>query len=343
MYDVIHHPFAIYPQTSYACVPENYNVSPLSDSYPGLQPTTPTADNLNNDYQWASCLTVIGEQASLKKLLELSFKEALQPNSASEPTYTKPKTLPTTHIAEWQNVRVEADARMSITPVLLSPSTGAGDCDYFLRAWNSEAGESFQRAENFNQTIKVAELLAFMAKNPTLSYYEPEPAPVPKTKTEIITTEMLSESKPHDHCPRTLPWLDFSIGEMLVNVQLQSYQWDSRIEEGFQKCFVKHASSRWNDMLNAGSTRAIRLYEKNTRGSRSFNSTRKYLEIKHACHIRSTELFIHTHVMKGTKSLLQPPIVKRSAGGNKAAIEKRAARNGLAGVNGPAGLNKPAG
>ncbi|GKB38643.1 hypothetical protein Tco_0883585 [Tanacetum coccineum] len=84
-------------------------------------------------------LTATRKNRRDKKLLELSFKEALQPNSASEPTDTKPKTLPTTHIAEWQNVRVEADARMSITPILLSPSTGAGDCDYFLRAWNSKA------------------------------------------------------------------------------------------------------------------------------------------------------------------------------------------------------------
>ncbi|GKD10881.1 hypothetical protein Tco_1190566 [Tanacetum coccineum] len=105
--------------------------------------------------RWASIASRLpGRTGEIKKLLELSFKEALQPNSASEPTDTKPKTLPTTHIAEWQNVRVEADARMSITPILLSPSTGAGDCDYFLRAWNSEAGESFQRVENFNQTIK---------------------------------------------------------------------------------------------------------------------------------------------------------------------------------------------
>nr|GEX37175.1 hypothetical protein [Tanacetum cinerariifolium] len=65
---------------------------------------------------------------------------------------------------------------------------------------------------------------------------------------------------------------------------------------------------------SADDTRAIRLYEMNTRGSRRFNSTRKYL------------------------SLLQSPIVKRSgaangsAGGNKAAMEKRAAGNGLAGV-----------
>ncbi|GKB64997.1 hypothetical protein Tco_0921183 [Tanacetum coccineum] len=83
--------------------------------------------------RWASIASRLpGRTGEIKKLLELSFKEALQPNSASEPTDTKPKTLPTTHIAEWQNVRVEADARMSITLILLSLSTGAGDCDYFL-------------------------------------------------------------------------------------------------------------------------------------------------------------------------------------------------------------------
>ncbi|GJV08769.1 hypothetical protein Tco_1346425 [Tanacetum coccineum] len=77
---------------------------------------------------WASIASRLpGRTGEIKKLLELSFKEALQPNSASEPTDTKPKTLPTTHIAEWQNVRVEADARMSITLILLSLSTGAGD------------------------------------------------------------------------------------------------------------------------------------------------------------------------------------------------------------------------
>nr|GEW97316.1 hypothetical protein [Tanacetum cinerariifolium] len=58
----------------------------------------------------------------------------------------------------------------------------------------------------------------------------------------------------------------------------------------------------------------------------------RFKEIKHAHHIRSTELFIHTHVMKGTKSLLQPPIIKRLgvanglAEGNKAAMEERVAR-----------------
>ncbi|PWA85713.1 homeodomain-like protein [Artemisia annua] len=94
----------------------------------------------------------------------------LQPNPASEPTDTNPKTLSTTHIAEGQNVRVEADARMSIDPILLSPSTGAADCDYFLRAWNSEAGESFQRAKDFNQTIKVeSDSVVTMQTEPTFT------------------------------------------------------------------------------------------------------------------------------------------------------------------------------
>nr|GEU85158.1 ulp1 protease family, C-terminal catalytic domain-containing protein [Tanacetum cinerariifolium] len=100
---------------------------------------------------------------------------------------------------------------------------------------------------------------------------------------------------------------------------------------------------------NAIRTRAIRLYDKNTRGSRSFNSTKKYLEIKHARHIRSTELFIHTHVMKGMNSLLQPLIVKRSsakngsAGGNKATMEKRTAGNGLAWAVEPRWVNDKSG
>nr|GEV67987.1 hypothetical protein [Tanacetum cinerariifolium] len=70
----------------------------------------------------------------------------------------------------------------------------------------------------------------------------------------------------------------------------QSYQWDSRIEEddhhiddddegveltaGVSPSNVIQSNIK---LLNAGSTRAIRLYEKNTHGSRSFNSTRKYL------------------------------------------------------------------
>ncbi|GJW49359.1 hypothetical protein Tco_0090710 [Tanacetum coccineum] len=39
-----HHPLRL-STTSSACDTESYNVSPLIDSYPGLQPTTPTAGN----------------------------------------------------------------------------------------------------------------------------------------------------------------------------------------------------------------------------------------------------------------------------------------------------------
>nr|GEV53520.1 transcription factor MYB41-like [Tanacetum cinerariifolium] len=66
--------------------------------------------------------------------------------------------------------RVEADARMSIDPVLLSPSTNASDCDYFLHASNFEAGESFQRAKNFTQTMKVeSDYVVTMQTEPTFT------------------------------------------------------------------------------------------------------------------------------------------------------------------------------
>ncbi|KAI3735295.1 hypothetical protein L6452_14790 [Arctium lappa] len=74
-------------------------------------------------------------------------------NPQTKSADTNPKLLSTNHVAEWDNARVEVDARLSMDPLLLSPATGVGDCDYFLRAWNSEAGEAFQRAKDFNQAV----------------------------------------------------------------------------------------------------------------------------------------------------------------------------------------------
>ncbi|KAI3817985.1 hypothetical protein L1987_11787 [Smallanthus sonchifolius] len=72
----------------------------------------------------------------------------LQANSAAKSADTKPKSLSTTHTAEWESARVEADARLSMDPILHSSPPGLLDCDYFLRAWNSEVGESFQKAKD---------------------------------------------------------------------------------------------------------------------------------------------------------------------------------------------------
>ncbi|GJT92693.1 transposon, En/Spm-like, transposase-associated domain protein [Tanacetum coccineum] len=78
----------------------------------------------------------------------------------------------------------------------------------------------------------------------------------------------------------------------------------------------------------------------------------RFLEIKHERPIRSTELFTHTHAMKGTKPLDQ--LLSRSVGSNRAArangstgsnrsagVNRSAGENGSA--NGSAGENRPAG
>ncbi|KAI8564789.1 hypothetical protein RHMOL_Rhmol03G0209600 [Rhododendron molle] len=57
----------------------------------------------------------------------------------------KPNSPSTTHMAQWESARVEAEARLSMDSVLNPPSTGKTDSDFFLRLWNSEVGESFRK------------------------------------------------------------------------------------------------------------------------------------------------------------------------------------------------------
>ncbi|XP_059667067.1 transcription factor MYB17-like [Cornus florida] len=50
------------------------------------------------------------------------------------------------HMIQWEKARVEAETQLSTESLLLNkPSTGETNCDYFLRIWNSEVGESFQK------------------------------------------------------------------------------------------------------------------------------------------------------------------------------------------------------
>lgn len=50
------------------------------------------------------------------------------------------------HMAQWESIRVETEARMSMEMSLIDPSsTIKSSCDYFLRIWNSEVGESFRK------------------------------------------------------------------------------------------------------------------------------------------------------------------------------------------------------
>ncbi|KAL8139099.1 hypothetical protein V2J09_005100 [Rumex salicifolius] len=60
-----------------------------------------------------------------------------------EPASSRKQLLPpapsSRHMAQWESARLEAEARLSKES--LNPSS---DADYFLRIWNSEAGESFR-------------------------------------------------------------------------------------------------------------------------------------------------------------------------------------------------------
>lgn len=48
-------------------------------------------------------------------------------------------------MAEWESVRVETEGRLSVDSLLINPSlTVKAECDYFLRLWNSEVGDSFR-------------------------------------------------------------------------------------------------------------------------------------------------------------------------------------------------------
>ncbi|XP_027110330.1 transcription factor MYB41-like [Coffea eugenioides] len=56
------------------------------------------------------------------------------------------ETPSTRHMVQWESARLEAEARLSMDPLLLSSSSAAKtECDYFLRLWNSEVGESFRQ------------------------------------------------------------------------------------------------------------------------------------------------------------------------------------------------------
>ncbi|PWA86375.1 transposon, En/Spm-like, Transposase-associated domain protein [Artemisia annua] len=125
------------------------------------------------------------------------------------------------------------------------------------------------------------------------------------------------------------PWATWSCVQREKKDQIWlRFKWDPRIDEAIRKRFVKHATSRWNCMLNAARTRAIRLYEKNS------------MESKHGRPVRSTEFFTYTNAMKGSRPLDQPPIVSgsnRSAGANGST-----GTNGSTGANVSAGANGPA-
>ncbi|GAA0158522.1 hypothetical protein Leryth_019264 [Lithospermum erythrorhizon] len=58
------------------------------------------------------------------------------------------------HMTQWENARLEAEARLSMESLLLSPlSNQRSDSDHFLKIWNSEIGESFRNFSKRENTL----------------------------------------------------------------------------------------------------------------------------------------------------------------------------------------------
>nr|AXP34756.1 MYB13 protein [Actinidia deliciosa] len=79
---------------------------------------------------------------------------------ASGPTSIdmKSKSTLTSHMSQWESARVEAEARLSMDSFINPSPLSKPDCDYFLRLWNSEVGESFR---------KISELSGKESRSPT--------------------------------------------------------------------------------------------------------------------------------------------------------------------------------
>ncbi|XP_072989345.1 transcription factor MYB17-like [Typha latifolia] len=100
-----------------------------------------------------------------KRLLKMGIDpDTYTPSSPSRST--SPSTFPATrHMAQWENARLEAEARLSRESILFSASAAAGGAstsslatadgeddascskseDFFLRIWNSEVGDAFRK------------------------------------------------------------------------------------------------------------------------------------------------------------------------------------------------------
>ncbi|KAB1210709.1 Myb-related protein Myb4 [Morella rubra] len=84
----------------------------------------------------------------LKKRLDCSIQSPWVHNLSSywDTSIVKSESPCTRHMVQWESARVEAEARLSMESLLHKPSSmGKTDCDYFLRLWDTEVGESFRK------------------------------------------------------------------------------------------------------------------------------------------------------------------------------------------------------
>ncbi|KAJ6675385.1 MYB FAMILY TRANSCRIPTION FACTOR [Salix viminalis] len=82
--------------------------------------------------------------------------ETHEPFTSRGPAIKGPASPATRHMTQWEGARLEAEARLSRESSLFHPPIpGKLDCDYFLRLWNSEVGQSFRRI-NMGDVVKTA-------------------------------------------------------------------------------------------------------------------------------------------------------------------------------------------
>lgn len=104
----------------------------------------------------------------------------LQANSAD----VKPNLTSTSHMAEWESARVEAEARLAVDPMV-------PNCDYFVKAWNSEGGDAFQRGKEPVIKVESESVITMQADEATNSTsYSPNNS-YKTEKSSDITLDLL--------------------------------------------------------------------------------------------------------------------------------------------------------
>lgn len=117
----------------------------------------------------------------LRKKLHKTQKTHLltgQPSfSSSKEMELKTESPSTSHMVQWESARVEAETRFSLTSSLAFPSPKIEPrSDYFIKLWNSEAGESFRNIK----------------KEAEMTFQEPKQEMTSPSKVEsnsVITTQ----------------------------------------------------------------------------------------------------------------------------------------------------------
>lgn len=117
-------------------------------------------------------------------------------STKAEPINVKSEFPSTRHMAQWESARVEAEARLSMESLLLNQSSiRKTDSDYFLRLWNSEIGESFQKIKAKDGGVSqspAASDITVQAKNTNNITPEQEDSYRPSVDDMMATSDSLT-------------------------------------------------------------------------------------------------------------------------------------------------------